>query len=69
MHLTTFLALELKIIFDRNNNGKWDTGNYFKGLQPERVIMFGKVLKLASNLENKLDWNVGKSLMKSFIAN
>ncbi len=59
---------ELKIIFDRNNNGKWDTGNYFEGIQPERVIMNGKVLQLKSNFENQLSWDVGKTLIQSFTA-
>lgn len=27
----------LRAIFDTNNNGKYDTGNYLKGIQPERV--------------------------------
>ncbi|NJO91709.1 MAG: hypothetical protein HC831_24145 [Chloroflexia bacterium] len=52
---------ELKIIFDRNKNGKWDTGNYFDGIQPERVIMNGKILQLKSNFENQLSWDVGKT--------
>jgi len=56
----------LKIIFDRNNNGKWDTGNYFKHIQPERVIMNGTPIQLKSNFENKLEWNVGDYLIKSF---
>ena len=56
----------LKIIFDRNNNGKWDTGNYFKNIQPERVIMSEKLIDLKSNFETKIDWNVSESFMKSF---
>lgn len=28
----------IKIIEDRNGNGKWDTGNYRKKIQPEKVI-------------------------------
>ena len=27
----------VRVIFDENKNGKWDTGNYLKGIQPERV--------------------------------
>ncbi len=27
----------LKVIFDRNSNGKWDTGNYKAKIQPEKV--------------------------------
>ncbi len=59
---------ELRIIYDRNNNGKWDTGNYFEGIQPERVIMNGKILQLKSNFENKLTWDAGKTLIQSFSA-
>lgn len=57
----------LKIIFDRNSNGEWDTGDYFKGIQPERVISNGKLFKLAANLENQYTWNVGEFLINSFI--
>lgn len=32
----------LKIIEDRNRNGKWDTGNYRKKIQPERIIRVKK---------------------------
>jgi len=27
-----------RLLFDENENGKWDTGNYFQGLQPERMV-------------------------------
>ncbi len=57
---------KLKIIFDRNGNGKWDTGKYFKHEQPERVIINGEVLSVKSAMEFELDWNVGESLIKSF---
>ncbi len=30
----------LRIIYDRNANRKWDTGDYLKGLYPERVIAY-----------------------------
>lgn len=38
-----------KIIIDENNNGKWDTGNYLEGVQPEKVIYYRKELKVRSN--------------------
>jgi hypothetical protein len=59
----------LRIIFDRNNNGKWDTGNYFKYTQPERVIMSEKLIELKSNFDTKIDWNVGEGFIKSFTTN
>ena len=41
----------IRIVYDLNNNGKWDPGNYSKKLQPEKVI--GLDLKLAI----KADWD------------
>jgi hypothetical protein len=55
-----------KIIFDRNNNGKWDTGNYFKNIQPERVIMSSRPLEVKSKFQSNIEWNVGEYLINSF---
>jgi uncharacterized protein (DUF2141 family) len=41
----------IKVIEDVNDNGKWDTGNYEKGIQPERVFYFKKEIKVRSNWE------------------
>lgn len=30
---------KVRFIFDRNRNGKWDTGNYLKKIQPERILL------------------------------
>jgi hypothetical protein len=58
----------LKIIFDKNNNGKWDTGNYFKKIQPERVIMSGSPIEVKSKFDGNFEWNVGEFLIYSFTA-
>jgi hypothetical protein len=42
-------SYSFKIIVDKNHNGKWDTGNYLKGIQPEMVIYYRKELKVRSN--------------------
>lgn len=39
----------VKAIIDENNNNKWDTGNFLKRIQPERVIYFPKEFKLRAN--------------------
>ncbi len=39
-----------KIIIDKNNNGRWDTGNYFEKRQPE-VILLKKLEALRANWE------------------
>jgi len=46
----------LKAIFDRNNNGKWDTGNLKENLEPEEVCYYLSVIKVRSNWDNKDTW-------------
>ncbi len=41
----------IRIIFDSNSNGIWDTGNYLKKIQPERVIYYPSVIELRANWE------------------
>ena len=48
----------IKAIFDRNNNGKWDTGNLKKRIPPEEVMYYLSVVKVRSNWDNKDDWNL-----------
>lgn len=40
----------LRCYIDRNDNGKWDTGNYALGLQPEEMFYFPKMITI------KADW-------------
>lgn len=45
---------EIRVLMDANNNGKWDTGNYWKKLQPERVISRKQRLQIRANWDNEL---------------
>ena len=59
----TFKFLEprkylIKAIFDRNNNGKWDTGNLKKRIQPEEVMYYLEVVKVRGNWDAKKDWSL-----------
>ena len=36
----------MKIIYDANGNGVWDTGNYLKHIQPEKVIRINEVIEI-----------------------
>lgn len=49
-----------RIIVDRNNNGKWDTGDYEKQLQPEDVYYYNKSFDIKANWDIDLDesWNI-----------
>jgi len=46
---------ELRILFDNNNNGKWDPGNYGQKLQPERAITLDTKLNIKANWDNERD--------------
>ena len=46
---------ELRILFDANQNGKWDPGNYPKKLQPEKVITLPQKLGIRANWDNERD--------------
>ena len=48
----------IRLFEDRNGNGKWDTGNYSKGLQPEAVYYFPKVWGMKANFEFEEDWDI-----------
>ncbi|WP_394748352.1 Ig-like domain-containing protein [Spongiimicrobium salis] len=39
----------IKVIFDTNGNGKWDTGNFLEKRQPERVSHYPKTLEVRAN--------------------
>jgi hypothetical protein len=47
----------VKIIFDTNENKKWDTGNLYLKQQPERVIIHSKQIKVLS------DWEIEEEIL------
>ena len=48
----------MKAIFDRNNNGKWDSGNLKEKTEPEEVCYYQTVIKIRSNFEYKPSWTL-----------
>lgn len=53
----------MRLIFDENGNGVWDTGDYAKGIQPERVSYYHHSLDLRALFEyTQDDWDIGKPL-------
>lgn len=43
---------------DANKNGKWDTGDFGKKIQPEEVYYFPKVWEMKANFEFEETWDV-----------
>jgi hypothetical protein len=49
---------KMKAIIDENKNGKWDTGDYLKKIQPEKVLFYPKEINIRSNWDLELDWDI-----------
>ena len=48
----------IRLFNDRNQNGKWDTGNYKEKCQPEEVYYFPKVWEMKANFDFEENWNI-----------
>lgn len=48
--------LTARLIFDSNNNGKWDTGNYLGKKQPEHILYYPGIMKIKQNWDTEIDW-------------
>lgn len=48
----------LRLVYDTNANGIWDTGNYLKGIQPERVSVYHEQVQARLNWEVELIWGI-----------
>lgn len=51
-------SYKLKAIEDRNGNGVWDTGNYRRKLEPERVFFFSKPITIRGYWELEENWEI-----------
>jgi hypothetical protein len=47
-----------KLYYDRNENGKWDTGNFKEKKQPEQVFYFDQEVKTKSNWDMNYTWDL-----------
>lgn len=46
----------LKLIYDENNNGKWDTGDYLKKRQAEKTFLYDEDIEIRSNWDKEIEW-------------
>lgn len=53
---------QLRVIFDENKNGKFDTGNYLKKIQPERISYYPKLED--TNVRPNFDYDVTFTLLE-----
>jgi hypothetical protein len=43
----------LKIVYDSNKDGRWNTGDFIKKRQPEKIFVFEKAIKVMPNWETE----------------
>lgn len=41
----------IRVVYDTNGNGQWDTGNYLQKISPEKVIYYPSILEVRANWE------------------
>ncbi len=47
---------KLRVIFDENKNGKWDTGNFLRREQPEKIIYYPGNITLRANWDLEMEY-------------
>lgn len=45
---------EIRVLYDRNRNNKWDTGNYWEKIQPEKIVTIPKKNTIRPNWDNEI---------------
>jgi uncharacterized protein (DUF2141 family) len=61
----------LRVIYDLNRDGKWTTGDFKKGLQPEPASYYYQEINMKENWYEKQDWDIGEQnvkILKSSVA-
>lgn len=49
-------SYKIRLLLDTNHNGKWDTGNYDKRIQPETLIYYMETVNARANWDIKIDF-------------
>ncbi|MEN8815858.1 MAG: Ig-like domain-containing protein [Nonlabens sp.] len=48
----------IRVVYDTNGNGKYDPGNFLKGLQPEEVVYNPELIQLQANWDRRYTLNL-----------
>lgn len=54
----------VRVILDRNGNGKWDTGDYMKHLQPEEIKYLPGEFKIKKNFDIEQSYDVSQTYVR-----
>ncbi len=50
-----------RLLVDENGNGKWDSGDYFKGIQPEPIYLYNEPIKVRAMWDAAETWILGEA--------
>lgn len=57
----------LRIVYDINSNEKWDTGDFEKGIEPEKIVYFPESINVRANWERIIPWSPDTFDIHSFV--
>jgi hypothetical protein len=57
----------LRILDDLNANGKWDTGDFSEGRQPERVYYYPEKIQVRANWDQSVKWDLNEFTIYDFV--
>ncbi len=60
-------SYELKLVLDKNKNGKWDTGNYEEKLQPEQVFYYPMKVEVRAEWAVEVSWELQEFDIYNFV--
>ena len=52
----------VRVIYDLNGDGKWTTGDFDSGRQPEPVSYFQKEMEMKTGWDLDQDWDIGEKI-------
>jgi len=55
---------KIRVFFDENNNGKWDAGNFYKKIHPEKVIIYTDSVENTNKILVLANWELGPYIIQ-----
>jgi len=51
-------SYKLQLTLDKNENNRWDTGDFSKGIQPEKIVLYEGTIEMKSGFEQEITWKL-----------
>lgn len=51
-------TLRMRVIYDLNRNGQWDTGDFLNRIQPEPIENYPSSIQIRSNWDMEMEWDI-----------